>query len=61
MMLFDPEVGPSIKVGNVAGKQGEGREINECFSETKKNRIRGMLPGDQRRVTLLQRLKQPMK
>jgi hypothetical protein len=33
MMLFDPEVGPSIKGGNVAGRQGEGREImrdNEC-------------------------------
>jgi hypothetical protein len=29
MMLFDPEVGPSIKWGNVAGRQGGGREINE--------------------------------
>jgi hypothetical protein len=27
MMLFDPEVGPSIKLGNVAGRQGGGREI----------------------------------
>jgi hypothetical protein len=28
MMLFDPEVGQSIKVGNVAGRQGGGRKIN---------------------------------
>jgi hypothetical protein len=35
MMLFDPEVGLSIKVGNVAGRQGGGGEINECYSETK--------------------------
>jgi hypothetical protein len=34
-MLFDPEVGLSIKRGNVAGRQGGGREINECYSETK--------------------------
>jgi hypothetical protein len=27
MMLFDPEVGLSIKGGNVAGRQGGGREI----------------------------------
>jgi hypothetical protein len=27
MMLFDPEVGPSSKWGNVAGMQGGGREI----------------------------------
>jgi hypothetical protein len=26
-MLFDPEVGPSIKGGNVAGRRGEGMEI----------------------------------
>jgi hypothetical protein len=37
MMLFDPEVGPSIKGGNKAGRQGGRREINECYSETKKN------------------------
>jgi hypothetical protein len=37
MMLFDPEVGLSIKAGNVAGRQGEGREINECYSKTKEN------------------------
>jgi hypothetical protein len=61
MMLFDPEVGPSIKRGNVAGRQGGGREINECYSKTKKKRSWGMLPGDQRRVTSPQRLEQPMK
>jgi hypothetical protein len=27
MMFFDPEVGPSIKEGNVAGRQRGGREI----------------------------------
>jgi hypothetical protein len=27
MMLFDSEEGPSIKVGNVAGRQRRGREI----------------------------------
>jgi hypothetical protein len=44
--------------GDVAGRQGE---INGCYSETKKNRSWGMLPGDQRRVTSPQRLKQPIK
>jgi hypothetical protein len=37
MILFDPEVGPRIKGGNVAGRQGGGREImreNECNSKT---------------------------
>jgi hypothetical protein len=37
-MLSDPEVGPSIKVGNVAGRQGVGKESNECYSKTKENR-----------------------
>jgi hypothetical protein len=45
----------------VAGRSGEGREINECYSKTKENWSWGMLPGDQRRVTSPQRLKQPMK
>jgi hypothetical protein len=45
----------------VARRQGGGREINECYSETKENRRWEMLPGDQRRVTLLQRLEQPIK
>jgi hypothetical protein len=39
MMLFDPDVGLSIKRGNVAGRQGGGREIirvNKCNTETKK-------------------------
>jgi hypothetical protein len=51
MMFFGPKVCPSIKEGNVAGSQGGGREINECYSETKENWSWGMLPGDQRRVT----------
>jgi hypothetical protein len=45
----------------VVGRQGGGREINECYSETKKNQSWGMLPGDQRRVTSSQRLKWPIK
>jgi hypothetical protein len=57
MMLFDPEVGPSIKKRNVAGRQGEAREVKESYSETKENWSWGMLPGDQRRVTSPQRLK----
>jgi hypothetical protein len=61
MMLFDPEVGLSIKGRNVAGSQEGGRRINECYSETKENWSWGMLAGDQRRVTSPQRLKQPMK
>jgi hypothetical protein len=61
MMLFDPEVGQSIKGGNVAGRHGVGREINEYYSETKKKRSWGMLPGDQKKVTSTQRLKHPMK
>jgi hypothetical protein len=61
MMLFDPEVSPSIKGENVTGRQGGGREINECYSETKENQSWGMFPGDQRRVTVPQRLKQPVK
>jgi hypothetical protein len=42
MMLFDPEVSPSIKGENVAGRQGGGREImrdNECNSEAGKIRL----------------------
>jgi hypothetical protein len=47
MMLFDPEVGPSIKRGNVAGMQGRGGErlsatvkqrktgVEECYLETR--------------------------
>jgi hypothetical protein len=35
--------------------------VDECYSETKKKQSWGMLPGDQRRVTSSQRLKQPMK
>jgi hypothetical protein len=45
MMLFDPEVGLSIKGCNVAGRQGGGREImrdnegdNEYNSETNKQK-----------------------
>jgi hypothetical protein len=49
MMLFDPEVGLSIKVGECDRKAGRGREINESYSETKENWTWGMLPGDQRR------------
>jgi hypothetical protein len=45
----------------VAGRQGGGREINECYSKTKENQSWGMLPGGQKRVTLPQKLKQPMK
>jgi hypothetical protein len=40
---------------------GRGKEINECYNETKENQTWGMLPGDQRRVTLPQKLEQPMK
>jgi hypothetical protein len=61
MMLFDPEVDLSIKGENVAERQGVGRKINECYSKTKENQSGEMLPGDQRRVTLPQRLKQAMK
>jgi hypothetical protein len=39
----------------------EGKGDNECYSKTKENQSWGILPGDQRRVTLPQRLKQPMK
>jgi hypothetical protein len=39
-------------------KAGRGKGDNECYSETKPW---GMLPGDQRRVTLPPRLKWPMK
>jgi hypothetical protein len=50
-----------ILYGTVAGRQGGGREINECYSETKKNQSWAMLSGDWRRVTSPQRLKEPMK
>jgi hypothetical protein len=36
-------------------RKGEGD--NECYSETKENQTLGMFPGDQRRVTLPQKLK----
>jgi hypothetical protein len=45
----------------VAGRQGGGREINECYSKTKENQSCGMLPGDQRMVNWTQRLEWPMK
>jgi hypothetical protein len=45
----------------VAGRQGGGREINECYSEIKKNWSWGMLPGNKRRVTSPQKLEQSMK
>jgi hypothetical protein len=51
MMLFNSEVDPRIKWGNVAGSQGGGREINECYSETEENHSWGILPVDQTRVT----------
>jgi hypothetical protein len=51
MMIFDPEAILSIKGGSVAGRQERGREINECYSETKKIQTWGMLPGDQKSVT----------
>jgi hypothetical protein len=39
----------------------EREKISKCYSETKENQSWGMLPGDQRRVTSPQRLKQPTK
>jgi hypothetical protein len=41
------------------GRKGE--EINECYSKTQETWSWGILPGDQRRVTSPQRLKQSMK
>jgi hypothetical protein len=37
MMLFDPEVGPTIKEGNVAGRLGggEGREMTSATVKQK--------------------------
>jgi hypothetical protein len=61
MILFDPEVSLSIKWGNVVGRQGGGKEINEYYRKTKENQSWRILSGEQRRVTLPQRLKQPMK
>jgi hypothetical protein len=40
---------------------GTGKGDNECYSQTKKNWRWGMLPGNQRKVTLPQRLKQAKK
>jgi hypothetical protein len=39
MMLFDPEVGPSIKGGNVAGRQGERREIMSAIVKQRKTGV----------------------
>jgi hypothetical protein len=61
MMPFDSEVGPCIKGEECGRKAGRGKRDKECYSETKENRIWGMLPGDQRWVTSPQRLKQPTK
>jgi hypothetical protein len=58
MMLFDPEVGPSIKGEKVAGRQG-GEE--RLMSATVEQRTTGAGESDQGWVTLPQRLKQPMK
>jgi hypothetical protein len=40
MMLFDPKADPSIKGGNMAGRQGREREImrDKCNSETNKQK-----------------------
>jgi hypothetical protein len=43
------------------GSQGGGREINECYNKTKENQSWGIFPGNQRRLTLPKRLKQPKK
>jgi hypothetical protein len=50
-VLSDPYLGLSIKGGSVAGRQGGGREINECYSETKKKKktdLRNAIWGDTR-------------
>jgi hypothetical protein len=39
MTLFDQEVGPCIKVGNVAGRQGGGKEIMSATVKQKKKWI----------------------
>jgi hypothetical protein len=49
------------KRGKGARSQRGGKKINEFYSKTKENQSWGMLPGNQRRVTSPQRLKQPMK
>jgi hypothetical protein len=49
MMLFNPEV------GELDRKAGRGQGHNECYSETEKPKW-GMLPGDQRKFTLPERL-----
>jgi hypothetical protein len=62
MMLFDPKVGLNLKRGNVAGRQGEGREIMSATLKQRKTRVGECSLGqDQRRVTLSQGLKKPMK
>jgi hypothetical protein len=40
MMLFDPEVGPSIKGENVAGSQGRARELMSVTVKQRKTRVR---------------------
>jgi hypothetical protein len=51
----------TTKKKNLWQKGREGRETNECYSKTKENQSWGMLPGDPKRVTSLQKLKQTMK
>jgi hypothetical protein len=58
MMLLDSEVGPSIMWQE--GREGEERLMSTSVKQ-KENRSWGMLPGDQRRVTSLQRLERPVK
>jgi hypothetical protein len=62
MMLFDPEVGPSIKVEECSRKAGrQKKRLMSATVKTKENWSWGMLSGDHRRVILPQRLKNPMK
>jgi hypothetical protein len=43
MMLFDQEMGLSIKGGNVAGRQGGGREImSATVKQTKRTDLRNV-------------------
>jgi hypothetical protein len=45
-MKIDPDLTPCT----VAGRQGWGRENNECYNKTEENWSWGILPGDQKRV-----------
>jgi hypothetical protein len=55
MLLSDPEVGLSVKGGNVAGRQGGGRKIMSVIVKQNKPNLRNVTWGETREGSPLSR------